>query len=165
MAVVTVSAEPSCLLPDAPLLYAEDRAFIRAPEALLYRRLTHIAAWPGFWPRLTVAPAPTPSGEERWLVTVGAGWGRELRLVLRPHGYRHDLGFTLGLAGDLVGRGEFWLEPTHGGTVVHHLLVVRSPLLRPHRALEHLRRGVRAGLWGCKDAVQIEVRTAGGLVP
>ena len=155
----------SCLLPDATLLYADDRAFVRAPEALLYRRLTHVAAWPSWWPHLSVAPAPGGPGGERWVVSLRAGWGRQLRLVVRPHGYRHDLGFTLGLAGDLVGRSEFWLEPTHGGTVVHHLLVARTPLPRPLRVLEGFRRGVRAGMWGLKDAVQVEARTSGGLAP
>lgn len=155
----------SCLLPDTMLLYADDRAFVRAPEALLYRRLTHVEAWPGWWPHLAVERAPGGPGDERWVVSLRAGWSRQLRLIVRPHGYRHDLGFTLGLAGDLVGRSEFWLEPTHGGTVVHHLLVARTPLARPLRLLEGFRRGVRAGLWGLKDAVQVEARTSGGLAP
>ncbi len=157
--------EVSCPLPDTQLLYADDAAFVRAPEALLYRRLTHIAAWPGWWPRLDVAPAVGGPGDERWTVSLHAGWGRQLRLVLRPHGYRHDLGFTLGLAGDLVGRSEFWLEPTHGGTVVHHLLVARTPQPRPITVLRAFRGAVRRGLWGLKDAVQIEARTAAGLTP
>lgn len=157
--------ELSCPLPDTLLLYADDATFVRAPEALLYRRLTHIAAWPGWWPHLGVEPAAGAPGDERWTVGLRAGWGRQLRLVLRPHGYRHDLGFTLGLAGDLVGRSEFWLEPTHGGTVVHHLLVARTPLPRPGRVLAGFRGAVRQGLWGLKDAVQIEARTAAGLTP
>ncbi len=162
---MSVPDGPCCPLPDTALLYADDQAFVRAPEALLYRRLTHVAAWPSWWPRTVVAPAHRGPGDERWAVGLRTGWGRELRLVLRPHGYRHDLGFTLGLAGDLVGRSEFWLEPTHGGTVVHHLLVARTPLARPSRALEGYRSAVRRGLWGCKDAVQIEARSSGGLTP
>lgn len=162
---MTVVENTSCLLPATELVYADDRAFVRAPEALLYRRLTHVAAWSGWWPHLTVAPAPRGPDDERWLISLGTGRGRQLRLVLRPHGYRHDLGFTLGLAGDLVGRSEFWLEATHGGTIVHHLLVARTPLPRPTRVLEGVRRGVRAGLWGLKDSVQVEARTAGGLTP
>lgn len=162
---MSVADAGSCPLPDTLLLYADDATFIRAPEALLYRRLTHIAAWPGWWPHLGVEPAVAAAGDERWTVSLRVGWGRQLRLVLRPHGYRHDLGFTLGLAGDLVGRSEFWLEPTHGGTVVHHLLVARTPLPRPVRVLSGFRAAVRRGSWGLKDAVQIEARTAAGLTP
>lgn len=162
---MTASVDASCLLPGGTLLYADERAFVRAPEALLYRRLTHIAAWPGWWPHLLVRPAPGGADGERWWLGVRTGVGRQLRLTLRPHGYRHDLGFTLGLAGDLLGRCEYWLEPTHGGTVVHHLLVARTPLLRPDRTLVGYRRAVREGLWGLKDAVQIEARTSGGLLP
>lgn len=156
---------PSCALPQQRLLYADDLAFVRAPEALLYRRLTHVAAWPAWWPRLSVDPGPAASDGERWVVGLRTGIFDQLRLVLRPHGWRHDLGFTLGLAGDLVGRAEFWLEPTHGGTVVHHLLVARTPLPRPDRVLAAYRRAVRAGSWGLKDTVQLEARTAAGLCP
>ena len=151
--------------PDRPALalHADDRAFIRAPEALIYRRLTHLAAWPSWWSGCRVEPLPAGDAGERWAVALRTGPARWLRLAVRPHSWRHDLGVVLALAGDLEGRAEFWLEPTHGGTVVHHLLVATTPLPRPLRVLELHRRAIRRGLWGLKDVLQLEVRSSVGL--
>jgi hypothetical protein len=146
-------------------LHADDQAFVRAPEALIYRRLTHVAAWPSWWSGCRVEALPAAGGGERWAVVLRAIPGRWLRLAVRPHSWRHDLGVVLALDGDLVGRAEFWLEPTHGGTVVHHLLVATTPLPRPLRVLEAHRRAVRRGLWGLKDVLQLEARSSVGLQP
>ena len=164
---MTVSVErPSVAVPEPMALHADDAVFVRAPEAMIYRRLTHIARWPSWWSGCGVealaAPAP---GSERWAVSLRSGWARQLRLAVRPHSYRHDLGVVLELRGDLVGRNEFWLEPTHGGTVVHQLLVATTPLARPLRVLEDHRRVVRRGLWGLKDVLQLEARSSVGLEP
>lgn len=157
-------AEPTDLEP-VPL-HANDAIFIRAPEAMIYRRLTHVAAWPGWWSGCTVEPlAATSSGGERWAVSLRTGRARWLRLAVRPHSWRHDLGLVLALEGDLVGRGECWLEPTHGGTVVHQLLVATTPLAHPFRVLEQYRRAVRRGVWGLKDVLQLEARSSVGLGP
>lgn len=154
-------------VPDRPAvpLHADDRAFIRAPEALIYRRLTHLAAWPAWWSGCRVERLPAVEGAERWAVALRTAPGRWLRVAVRPHSWRHDLGVVLALDGDLVGRAEFWLEPTHGGTVVHHLLVATTPLARPLRVLEAHRRAVRRGLWGLKDVLQLEARSSVGLQP
>jgi len=160
-------AEPTSAAPPEPIaLHADDAVFVRAPEAMIYRRLTHIARWPSWWSGCAVEPlaASTPMSE-RWAVSLRCGWARQLRLVVRPHTFRHDLGMVLELRGDLVGRSEFWLEPTHGGTVVHQLLVATTPLPRPLRVLEHHRRAVRRGLWGLKDVLQLEARSSVGLQP
>jgi uncharacterized protein YndB with AHSA1/START domain len=147
-------------------LHADDAAFIRAPEAMIYRRLTHVAAWPTWWSGCTVeALAATSSGGERWAVSLRGGRAHRLRLAVRPHSWRHDLGLVLALDGDLVGRGEFWLEPTHGGTVVHQLLVATTPLARPLRVLERYRQAARRGVWGLKDVLQLEARSSVGLRP
>jgi hypothetical protein len=146
-------------------LHADDQAFVRAPEALIYRRLTHVAAWPSWWSGCRVEALPPTGGGERWAIGLRAAPGRWLRLAVRPHSWRHDLGVVLALDGDLVGRAEFWLEPTHGGTVVHHLLVATTPLPRPLRVLEVHRRAVRRGLWGLKDVLQLEARSSVGLQP
>lgn len=153
--------------PDRPavLLHADDQAFIRAPEALIYRRLTHLAAWPSWWSGCRIEALPAAEDAERWAVALRVGPGRWLRLAVRPHSWRHDLGVVLALDGDLVGRAEFWLEPTHGGTVVHHPLVATTPLPRPLRVLEAYRRALRRGLWGLKDVLQLEVRSSVGLSP
>lgn len=157
-------AQPASDRPAIPL-HADDRAFVRAPEALVYRRLTHLAAWPAWWSGCRVESLPAVDGAERWAVVLRAGPARWLRLAVRPHSWRHDLGFVLALAGDLDGRAEFWLEPSHGGTVVHHLLVATTPLPHPLRVLELHRRAVRRGLWGLKDVLQLEARSSVGLVP
>jgi len=148
------------------LLHADDAVFVRAPEAMIYRRLTHLAMWPSWWSGCAVErlAAAVPDGE-RWAVALRCGWARQLRLTVRPHSFRHDLGVVLELGGDLVGRSEFWLEPTHGGTVVHQLLVATTPLARPLRILEDHRRAVRRGLWGLKDVLQLEARSSVGLQP
>jgi len=164
---VIVRAEHTAAARPEPItLHADDAIFVRAPEAMIYRRLTHIARWPSWWSGCAVEPlAAAGPGSERWAVSLRCGWARQLRLEVRPHSFRHDLGVALGLRGDLVGRNEFWLEPTHGGTVVHQLLVATTPLPRPLRVLEQQRRAVRRGLWGLKDVLQLEARSSAGLQP
>lgn len=147
------------------LLHADDATFVRAPESLVYRRVTDLASWPTWWPGCEVAVLTSTSGPDRFAVRLAAGRGRRMACTMRPHGWRHDLGVVLALEGDLVGRGELWLEPTGGGTVVHHVLAATTPLRRPQRVLEAYRRAVRAGLWGLKDLLQAEVRTGVGLIP
>lgn len=145
-------------------LHVDDAGFVRAPAPLVYRRLTHVAAWPEWWSGARVRSVTADDGE-RWLVQLAAGRGRRLRYEVRPHGWRHEQGFHLEVRGDVVGAGEFWLEPTHGGTVVHHLLVARTGLPRPQRVLADHRRAIRRGLWGLKDALQLEARSSIGLTP
>lgn len=147
------------------LLTADDATFVRAPESLVYRRITDLVAWPTWWPGCEVVGLPSPPGSERFAVRLAAGGGRRLACTVRPYGWRHDLGVALALTGDLDGRGELWLEPTGGGTVVHHMLAATTPRPHPTRVLAAYRRAVRVGLWGLKDLLQVEVRTAVGLVP
>lgn len=149
----------------AVLLHADDATFVRAPESLVYRRVTDVASWPTWWPGCEVTAVPSPAGAERFAVRLAAGRGRRLACTLHPHGWRHDLGVVLALDGDLVGRAELWLEATGGGTVVHHVLAATTPLGRPLRVLAAYRRAVRTGLWGLKDLLQAEVRTGVGLAP
>lgn len=146
-------------------LYVDDAGFVRAPAPLLYRRLTHMAVWPDWWPGTRVRAAGGALPGETWMVELRGARGRRLRYEVRPHGWRHEHGFLLALRGDVTGSGEFWLEPTHGGTVVHHLLVATTALPRPVRVLADHRRAVRRGLWGLKDTVQLEARTSIGLAP
>lgn len=146
------------------MLHVDDDAFVRAPAPLLYRRLTDIGRWPTWWPRLAVAPVADGTGREAWALDLKVSRRTHVRLVVRPHTYRHDEGFALALAGDLQGRAEFWLERLPGGTIVHHL-VAAQPEGPPRRTLVAYRRHLRRGLWGLKDATQTEVRTAVGLAP
>ena len=69
------------------------------------------------------------------------------------------------VAGDLRGRAEFWLEPTAGGPIVHHVVAATTALPRPRRVLEDPRRAIRRGLWGLKDDLHLEMRTSAGLDP
>lgn len=147
------------------LLHADDATFIRAPESLVYRRVTHVAAWPSWWDGCEVAALPSRPGAERFAVRWRAGRARRLACAVRPHGWRHDLGVVFALSGDLEGRAELWLEPTGGGTVVHHVLAATTSVQRPKRVLDVYRRLVRVGLWGLKDLLQVEVRTSVGLAP
>jgi uncharacterized protein YndB with AHSA1/START domain len=146
-------------------LDADDAGFVRAPVELVYRRLTDVADWPSWWPGLRVRSAPPVGGDEVWLLDVPAGRLRQVRLAARCHGWRFNAGFHLALHGDIDGRGEFWLEPVAGGTVVHHVLSGTTTLPHPRRVLADHRRAVRRGLWGLKDALQLETRTSAGLLP
>jgi hypothetical protein len=146
-------------------LHVDDAGFVRAPAPLVYRRLTHVAAWPSWWRGVRVRKSDSSPDGEVWSVELAGARGRRLRYEVRPHGWRHEHGFLLALQGDVLGTGEFWLEPTHGGTVVHHLLVARTTLPHPTRVLADHRRAIRRGLWGLKDAVQLEARTSIGLLP
>ena len=146
-------------------LHVDDAGFVRAPQPLVYRRLTDIASWPQWWHGLRVQPRPGQGDDTVWAIELSGSPLRRIRLLLRPYGWRHDAGVSLELRGDLVGRGEFWLEPAGGGTVVHHLAAVTTDQLRPQRVLADYRRGVRRGLWGIKDRVQVEARSSAGLRP
>jgi hypothetical protein len=146
-------------------LFADDAGFVRAPVELVYRRLTHVADWPSWWSGVRVRPLPPHDGDEVWALELAGTRLRRLRLAARCHGWRFNAGFTQTLHGDLEGRSEFWLEPTHGGTVVHHVLVATSTAPRPLRVLRDHRRAIRRGLWGLKEALQVEARTSAGLVP
>lgn len=146
-------------------LHVDDAGFVRAPQALVYRRLTDLAAWPTWWRGLRLLPRPPVDDEPCWAVQLPGARLRRVRLLVRPHNWRHDAGFSLRIAGDLTGRGEFWLEATAGGTVVHHLAVLHTELAHPMRVLADYRRGIRRGLWGIKDQLQVEARTSAGLLP
>lgn len=143
----------------------DDAGFVRAPAALVYRRLTDVGRWSSWWPGVAVRPLPPNGPAQRWAVGLAAGPAFHLRCALSLDGWRHEAGFHLDLAGDVVGRGEFWLEPHAGGTIVHHLVEATTPLLRPRRVSTGYRRAVRRGLWGLKDVLQLEARTSMGLTP
>lgn len=149
-------------------LHLDDATFVRAPAASVYPRLTAVSDWPDWWPDCVVRPmearAPTDASDPR-RCAVRLGRGRGVRISVRPHGWRADLGVHFEVAGDLDGRAEFWLETRAGGVVVHHLVVASTPRPRPHATLRRYRAAARRGMWALKDVVQSEVRTAEGLHP
>lgn len=146
------------------MLHVDDSAFVRAPAPLVYRRLTDIGRWPTWWRGLRAQPMADGSGRETWALELAPSRWRGLRVALQPHTYRHDVGFRMTVSGDLEGVAEFWLEPADGGTVVHHLLSADAAGSQ-RAALRLYRAAARHGLWGFKDAIQAEVRTAVGLEP
>lgn len=146
-------------------LHVDDDGFVRAPAALVYRRLTDVAAWDAWWPQLDVTPRPDRGPDEVVTFELRPAAGRRLRYDARLHGWRHDAGFSLALEGDVRGHAEFWLEPGWGGTVVHHLLVGATSDPRPAQVLADYRRVLRRGLWACKDRLELEVRTGAGASP
>lgn len=146
-------------------LHVDDDAFVRAPAALVYRRLTHIGAWESWWPGVRATPRHDAEGPESWSLTWRAVRHRALRFDAVPGQWRHDAGFRLEVTGDLDGWTEFWLEEGWGGTVVHHLVVASTARRAPMRVLRDYRTVLRRGLWRLKDDLQTEVRTAAGLAP
>jgi hypothetical protein len=143
-------------------LQVDDAGFVRAPTWLVYRRLTDLGAWPTWWRGTRARPATIPGGE-RWLVELRPGPWRRIRVECQPHGWRHAAGFRLALTGDVSGQAEFWLEASHGGTVVHHVAQLVTARADTRRVHDDYRRAIRTGLWGLKDALHLEVRTAAGL--
>lgn len=135
---------------DDHLLHVDDDGFVRAPVAVCYPVLTHLAAWPEWWPGTRVTPR---TGKDHVGLRIGRG-PRRLTLDVRAHSWRHDAGFRLTVTGALDGEVEFWLEEGWGGTVVHHLATLRTA---DRRAARRYRRWARAGLWGSKDAVHARV--------
>lgn len=142
-------------------VHVDDDGFVRAPAGPVYRRLTDVPGWTGWWPGVEVRRMAGPGDDEvvAWTAAATGPRGRALALTARLHGWRHDEGFVLALSGDLVGRAEFWLEPGWGGTVVHHLVVAEAATA--HAAAVHAayRRTLRRGLWALKDDLEVEVRT------
>jgi uncharacterized protein YndB with AHSA1/START domain len=145
------------------MIHVDDDGFVRAPVGLVYRRLTDIERWPQWWPGVRVAALDDAQGTERWALQVGSSRS-SLSLVVAPHSWRHDAGFALAVSGDLEGSGEFWLQPVAGGTVIHHVLSAQ-PRGAALVVMRTYRQALRRGLWGFKDALQTEVRTAVGLQP
>jgi hypothetical protein len=155
-------------------LFIDDDGFVRAPAPLVYRRLTHVLAWPQWWPGVEVVErprerAPDAAADAEPDEVVGLTWhgapGRRVRLTARLHGWRLDAGFGLALRGDLEGSAEFWLEPGWGGTVVHHLVRAETTHPRPLDVHADYRRALRRGFWALKDLLELEVRTSVGLLP
>lgn len=146
-------------------LHVDDDAFVRAPAAAVYRRLTDIGAWPTWWPGVRVDEVPAPGDTEVWAIRFRARRLRAITFEARPGQWRHNAGFRLQLAGDITGWAEFWLEEDWGGTVVHHLLVAATETSRPLRVLRDYRAVLRRGLWAFKDDLQTAVRTDAGLLP
>ncbi len=136
---------------DDHVLHVDDDGFVRAPVAAVYPVLTHLTAWPDWWPATRVTER---RGRDRVRIVVGRVPGRRLVMEARAHGWRHDAGFHLELTGSVEGTVEFWLEEGWDGTVVHHLATLRAP---GRGAARRYRRWARAGLWGCKDQVQADV--------
>ncbi|MEY3019821.1 MAG: hypothetical protein RLZZ272_805 [Actinomycetota bacterium] len=134
-------------------IVADDAVVVRAPIGLVYRTVTDVAGWRTWWPAITVAASDAP---ERWRLTLGRRW-RPLRLEARASDWRHDVGFRVGLEGDLRGSAEWWLEAVRGATIVHHLVDLEAVDPRAVRRAALLRRRVRSGLWGlqwwCEAAV------------
>lgn len=149
---------------EVPQLHVDDAGFVRAPAWLAYRRLEDIAAWPDWWRGTRVRPLPVRVGEG-WALELSGAPLRRIRLGVRPYRRRQDRGFWLELWGDLEGNAEFWLEPAHGGTVVHHILRARTTASRPDRVRAEYRHAIRRGLWGLKDTLHLEARTSAGLTP
>jgi len=141
----------------------DDDGFVRAPIGLVYRRLTDIDRWSTWWPGVTTTRAGP--GDAWDLAAAGRRLSRPLRLHLDDLTWRHDAGFAFHCSGDLDGRGEFWLEPGWGGTVVHHWVSADVRDGNPLAVTRRYRAMLRHGLWGFKDAVQDEVRSAMGLAP
>lgn len=148
-------------------LHVDDDAFVRAPVALVYPRLTDVAGWARWWPGVrTELATPGAADEERWHVSYRVRRGRRpIRVTGSPGQWRHDAGFRMDVEGDLTGWSEFWLEDAFGGTVVHHLLVASTDRGRPVRTLGDYRLVLRRGLWQLKDDLQREVRAAQGAAP
>lgn len=146
-------------------LHVDDDGFVRAPSPLVYRRLTDVRGWPAWWRGVAVEARPPRDGDEVVAIELRGAPLRRVRLDARLHGWRHDQGFSLDLRGEITGHAEFWLEPTHHGTVVHHLLIARTDHPAPARLLADYRRSIRRGLWDLKDALELEVRTGAGLHP
>lgn len=147
-------------------VHIDDAGFVRAPVALVYRRLTDVGQWPAWWHGTRVRALERSRVGERWALELRGRPLRRVRLLAHVHGWRHDAGFLLGLSGDLDGRAEFWLEPGHGGTIVHHIVAAEAAVPGGERWLvSDYRRALRRGLWGLKDALHLEARTSAGLLP
>jgi hypothetical protein len=155
-------------------LHVDDDGFVRAPAALVYRRLTDVGGVADLVAGHGRAAAASGTGTRR---RADRPAGRVLgvrparRAAPAPAAGRpaalvaSRAGVLLALRGDIEGHAEFWLEPGHGGTVVHHLLIARTHHPRPLQVYRDYRRVVRAGLWGCKDLLHLEARTMAGLEP
>lgn len=163
-------------MPGAPIVI-DDAGHVAAPPWLAWRRLTDLDAWPTWWQGMSVATVPARPGagsqssarvflevvvpgrdRRRWTLP---GGHRRLRIAATPHGWRHEHSFRLGLAGDVVGEVEWWLESTATGTMVHHVATLAPGLVAT--GPQRWRAAVRRGLWDLADALAVEVRNAVGM--
>lgn len=148
-----------------PTVDVDDATFVRAPVPLVYRRITDVGAWPGWWTGLEVREQPPLVDAERWGLSMRIGPARVLRYLITCTRWRHNAGLEFRLTGDLTGRAEFWLESAPGGTVVHHVADAACALAHARGVTTGYRRAVRRGLWGFKDVLQLEMRSSLGVAP
>lgn len=152
-------------------LHVDDDGFVRAPAPRVYARLTDLGGWADWWPGVRATAIRSPGRAGRWALELAdgslSGRLRPLRVAARPRGWRPQVGFVLDLSGDLRGWSEFWLEPGHGGTVVHHVLQATPAPAGPTPTAVHrrYRRWLRRGLWSLRDDLHAEARADAGLTP
>lgn len=144
-----------------------DVYLVRAPLGIVYRTLTDVDGWPSWWPGCATSSRDVRSTDaaalngDQHAVKLRSG-RRRLQLEVTAHGWRHDAGFVLDVAGDAELQGEWWLAPDPAGVLIHH--VVRGRGGRMLGAGPY-RRAVGDGMQALKDRLELTVAVATGRVP
>lgn len=136
-----------------------DDVFIAAPPQAVFRALISLPRDHGWWPGARVR-----SDGARLSVRARAfrRRARAVRFVARVEGVRPGEGLVWRIErGEVMGRGEWWLEAYKNGTVAHYFLDVgpgRSGRLRrwPSRVRRH-----RWAVRGCMNALKDRLESAG----
>jgi len=139
-----------------PRTNTTDEFFIDAPPARVLDELADAARIKDWWPGVRVG------GDEDRLKVRAPAFRRVSAAVefeARLDGLRPGEGLTWWIEkGELVGRGEWWLEAFKNGTIVHYYLdVERGDRARARRLSTLVRRhrwAVRRGVNALKDRLE-----------
>ncbi len=130
-----------------------DEIFVDAPPADVYRALLTFGKDTSWWPG-----AKASSQGKRLTASLRCGRVGRVRFQAGIDNVRPDEGLTWWMdAGELTGRGEWWLEPFKDGTIVHYYLEA-EPGRRGMRGMTgRVRRhrwAIRRGMNALKDEME-----------
>lgn len=130
-----------------------DEIFVDAPPEDVYRALITFGKDASWWPG-----AKTQTQGTTIRLVLPAGRVARVRLHARVDNVRPDEGLVWWFeAGDIAGRGEWWLERFKDGTIVHYFLEAERGAKRARSLPSRIRRhrwAIRRGMNALKDEME-----------
>ena len=129
------------------LMNSTDELYIEAPPDEVYRALITFGKDSSWWPG-----AKTSSEGKRLRASLPSGRISKVSFEANVDNVRPDEGLIWWMdAGDITGRGEWWLEGFKQGTILHYYLEVSDGNAR---VIDRHRDAIRKGMHALKQELQ-----------